>query len=308
MTRTRTIASTSALAAAIGLAGCRQGAGTGAPWLTMPSPEEHAARFFPANAGTPHEAASCGDCHAATSETFREFDCYGCHIGGHANPSTVASWHAAAPGFASTSAACKACHPDGRGIASSVDHARFFPIAAGTRHAAIACASCHNDRANRLDLACAGCHPHDPATAAAQHAAVSGYAFASSLCVRCHADGQVDRVAAHAALLPEPFLIADVPGNSHVGNPGGECLRCHVHERCTVPGTAPPCPPGTVEFLPAMRTDKPWAADFTPSTCVDCHVQADVDDKHFDPLTGLLDPPDYEFTTAACRRCHPGGS
>jgi hypothetical protein len=276
MIRTATLASV--LAAALALAGCESA--PEAPWLTMPTPEEHAARYFPAGAGTPHAAARCDDCHGAF-DTFREFDCVGCHDGAHADPAVVSSWHTAVPGFAFTSAACYGCHADGRG--SFANHAAFFPVDAGTKHAEVGCMSCHLDRANRLVLGCAGCHGHEQATAAAQHALVRGYAFDSALCVRCHADGQVNRVAAHL-----PFRIA--PGARHAGpDPAGECLRCHAHD----PGA------GGVR-VPAMRADKPWAADFGVFTCVDCHVKATVDQIHSGESG-------YAFTTPKCRGCHPSG-
>jgi ribosomal protein L40E len=277
MTRANTF--TSALAAALALTACAK-AGSDAPWLTMPTAEEHAARFFPVNAGTPHATAQCDDCHGAF-DTFRQFDCVGCHDGSHADEPTVASWHTDVPDFAFTSAACYGCHADGRG--AFANHGAFFPIDAGTKHATAGCSSCHLDRANRLLLGCAGCHGHAQATAAAQHALVRGYQFDSALCVRCHADGQVDRIAAH-----QPFLIAS--GARHAAPDAGECLRCHAHD---------PGPAG--ERDPAMRADKPWAADFGVFTCVDCHVKVEVDQRHLGSVAG------YEYTTPKCRNCHPTG-
>lgn len=254
-------------AAVLSLAACQ--AIEDGPWLTMPTPEEHS-RYFPVKEGTAHAAATCDDCHG-TFDTFKGFDCLHCHDGHHTDPVTVAGWHAGVASFTFTSAACYGCHPDGRGLFAN--HAAFFPTDAGTKHETVACSSCHLDRANRLLLGCAGCHPHDLATAESQHRLVAGYAFDSALCVRCHAEAQVNPIASHL-----PFRLD--PGAIHAGpDMGGTCLRCH----------------------PSVRADKPWAADFTARTCVDCHVQPNVDAIHVGKVPG------YAYTTEACYGCHPSG-
>lgn len=261
-----------ALAAALSLAGCER-QGKEAPWLTAPTADQHAARFFPVNAGSIHggAGAQCDDCHGGF-DTFRQFDCIHCHNGHHADPATVTAWHAAVPDFAFDSPACYRCHPDGRG-GTAVDHAALFPIAPGTKHETAGCMNCHLDRANRLLLGCAGCHGHEQAIMATAHAPVSGYAFDSALCVRCHADAQVKRVASHL-----PFRITGAVKHAGPGS-GGACLVCH----------------------PGSRTDKPWATDFKVVTCVDCHDKASVDANH-------AGKNGYSYTTAACKNCHPDGT
>ncbi len=265
------IVSASALAAALALSACKGRRSGDAPWLTMPTPDEHAARFFPANAGTPHASAQCNDCHGGF-DSFKQFDCIHCHTGDHADAATVTGWHGGVTDFAFTSDACYRCHPAGRG--SFPNHGPFFPIDAGTSHATVACSSCHLDPANRLTLGCAGCHPHEQATVDPQHAQVNGYAFDSALCVRCHADAQVTAVASH-----QPFRIAPGSGSHAEPGAGGACLTCH----------------------PAMRADKAWATDFDVVTCVVCHDQAAVTQDH----TGVQN---FAYTTAACVSCHPTGS
>jgi hypothetical protein len=103
------------------------------------------------------------------------------------------------------------------------------------------------------------------------HAGVAGYAFDSRLCLRCHADSQVDRVADHG-----PFLIR--PGVKHDGD-RANCLECH----------------------PVLRADKPFGADFTVPECLGCHGRADTDERHAG-RTG------YRYATAACLECHPTGN
>jgi hypothetical protein len=157
------------------------------------------------------------------------------------------------------------CHKDGVGV----DHAPIFPIASGA-HGAVGCSQCHLDPANRAVLGCAGCHPHEQATVAGQHALVSDYAFDSARCVRCHADSQVNRVASHL-----PFVITS---GAHASSGRGECLRCH----------------------PSLRADKPFGADFGVSDCLGCHTRSSTDADH-------RGESGYTYATSACLRCHPAG-
>jgi len=196
---------------------------------------------------------------------------------------TLATLHAGVATFASTvaakglSAACLACHADGAGGAPA-NHPALFPIAAGTPHAGIACNACHTNPANRKDLAafaCASCHAGLPITATNPKAwsavhAVTGYTITTYLtattaggtrttvtvsltdsrtCLRCHADGQVNRAATH-------------PGGDAGFGQGDHrragCLTCHWQ----------------------YRTDKTWGANFKsrtgsagppPTSCYVCH-------------------------------------
>jgi hypothetical protein len=213
------------------------------------------------------DGGACLKCHPATSTTrpwaadFSVNDCLGCHTEPATDPA-----HATTSGYAWTTTACLDCHADG----TSVDHTNLFPISAGSAHEAATCAECHTSATDRKVLGCAGCHPHDSATTAAQHVNVGGYTFTSTACVRCHAESQVDRLAAHL-----PFRIT---AGSHSGNDGGRCLVCH----------------------PALRTDKAWAADFVVKDCLSCHGQASTDRQHAG-RTG------YAYLTSECLRCHPDG-
>lgn len=235
---------TSSLAAGVAVAALFACSDPAPPWLTMPTPEEHAARSFPATPGTPHEECSCDDCHA-DFPTFRQFDCLHCHTGAHASEAEVAARHAGVADFAWASDACYRCHADGAGV----NHAPIFPIATGA-HSGTTCRECHLSFADRTQLACAGCHPHTASTAGADHVQVGGYAFESRRCLACHADSQVDRVAGHTA-----FPIG--PSAKH-GGQRADCLRCH----------------------PAWRADKPFGADFTIADCLGCHTRAEMDGRH----------------------------
>jgi hypothetical protein len=230
-----------------------------------------------------HTGASGGSCLAchpafqvAPAKTFaadfKTTTCTTCHVP-VASGSTVyhdntggllAALHAAdgVTTFTFADASCLACHPDGAGGAPA-NHESLFPRASGTKHAGIACSSCHTNPANRKDLtafACYACHVAltvPPATVPllAGHI-VSGYGIAvvyaagastpvdmtsSVNCLRCHGDAQVNRVASHPG---------GDSGFSRSQHDLAGCLTCHS----------------------TMRSDKAWAADFRATRgCVVCH-------------------------------------
>lgn len=276
---------TLALAAALALALAACDLGSSAPSVTMPSRASHGDRFFPIAAGSNHAEASCDDCHG-TYETFQKFDCVTCHAGTAAEAASLTAAHAAQAGFPDLSAAdrsvpsagCLLCHSDGTafGIDPAVHTASYFPIGAATAHAAARCTDCHTNPSDRQVVGCAGCHGHEQAAMATAHAqvraeAARGYAFDSPKCLRCHAEAQVDRVASHGT-----FLIG--AGTKHGPSSNGQCLACH----------------------PALRTDRPWAADFSVKDCLGCHQKAETDADH----AGRAN---YAYTTAKCLECHPDG-
>lgn len=198
-------------------------------------------RFFPISAGTPHAGIPCASCHVDPANR-RVVDCVTCHTDAATTP-----LHAAVTGYEWASPACLICHPDGT-ASGAVDHARFFPIAAGTRHAGIACATCHVNPADRTIVSCANaCHAQ--AASSAPHGDVGGYQWTDALCLRCHADAQVHAVAAHL-----PFRI-QVEAKHHRES----CVACH----------------------PSNRADKPWGADFQRPkvACASCHAPSK--DTHF---------------------------
>lgn len=229
--------------------------------------------------------------HWDYARDWRQTTCTGCHVtvGGvafHDDATTTgnlaARIHGAVTTFPTTvasmglSAACLYCHADGAGGAPA-NHPSLFPIQAGTKHAGIACNSCHTNPANRKDLtafACATCHAGLPATAtrkawSAAHT-ITGYTITTyqtattaggtrttvtvdmtkpAGCLKCHADSQVNRVTAH----PQ--------GDSGFGESRHRqagCFTCHWR----------------------TRTDKPWgtlwkpatgSAGPPPSSCYVCH-------------------------------------
>lgn len=281
------------LLAASGLAACGSSAQSG-PWLTMPDAAAHAAKF-PMAADTAHGICTCNECHMTKdktgawvpSDTFKDFTCIGCHYTTanypglhHADEAGMAARHAAVPGYTYVDAECKRCHPAG----IAVDHAAIFPLphqnAAGT--VVTQCSQCHVDPASRKVLGCAACHPHDLAATATAHAKVPDFsATDSGLCLRCHADGTVPRVAAHTAFA--------VGTGAHSGAAGGKCLSCHPQNRTTAPRT--------------------FAADFGKYVCLGCHVLVRPGVYHDDPVgLATLHDAGTSFTDAACYGCHKDGA
>lgn len=208
--------------------------------FTGPTRETHD-RYFPILSG-PH-AVDCNDCHGAF-DTFKQFDCLsaGCHA-----QTETDMIHSGFGDYSYDSPACYDCHP--RGSADdAVDHARFFPISAGEKHAGNKCVACHRDPATRTNITCFDSTCHQTPAITTAHSNVGGYQADSSLCIRCHADSQVDPTAQHL-----PFRILS---GKHARR---SCLQCH----------------------PARRADKPFAEDFVPFDCyAGCHSKADAVDTH----------------------------
>lgn len=241
---------------AAGAAAC-EGRSTSAPWLTYPGISGHSA-YLPL-AGTPHDpsaagtAVSCEGCHPGS--TFTQFACTGCHAQGACDAIHLG----VVAGYTWSSDTCYACHR--QGIAAPANHnSDYFPVGSGTRHQGISCRQCHTDMSRPNDpaaFACASCHLATAGLAALHTSPASGVAIltvhtsetqttaplalTSQNCLRCHADGQVDRIAAHPG------------GEEGLGNrdhrPAG-CTTCHS----------------------GYRTDKPFGANFgAGSGCRTCH-------------------------------------
>jgi hypothetical protein len=233
-----------------------------APWLTALTPASHAP--FPIERGA-HGGLDCNECHGPF-DTFAAFTCIDCHAHGKAETDGN---HANVEGYAYDSAACYDCHADG-GLVAGPEHELKFPVADGTAHGEVACASCHVTPGDRKRVECLeGCHGAAETTAG--HGPVGGYVHATAGCLLCHADSQVDRVSDH-----RPFRIA--AGSSHYRK---ACADCH----------------------PSTRPEKPFPAlDFARFDCLDCHERGRMEDKH-DDVGGFR----YESRTCVNAGCHADG-
>jgi hypothetical protein len=224
-------------------------------------------RFFPIQGGTPHGQVACESCHRdPVSRT--PVTCVGadCHPQAATDPI-----HVGFADYAYASGACLNCHLGGQ---KQLDHSAF-PTTTGTPHAGIACAQCHTNPGDRHVLGCANAPCHDPALTAPKHAAVGGYQWESTMCMFCHGDGTVAKVADHL-----PFDIA--PGAPHSGKP---CLQCH----------------------PATQIGRPAVTDFKIRNCFSagCHITAAVNALHAVVAAGS----NYKPDSVSCLQagCHQNG-
>lgn len=222
-----------------------------APSITYPGVDGHGA-YLPLR-GTSHDptaasaVVSCDGCHGGT--TFREFTCTGCHAAAQTDPihSSLAGYVAGAV----TSADCFRCHRDGSAMLPA-DHARYFPI--GTASHPTTCSTCHLDPRARRDvtqLACVTCHEGRSGYATV-HARVRDYPAAPTpaSCLRCHADGQVDRLASHGRrTAPGGDAEGGGPGD---GDHDTRCFTCHT-------------------MIPPPAAGRSWAQDWSQASCSACH-------------------------------------
>jgi hypothetical protein len=213
----------------------------------VPTVAAHQARFPIAVNSTTHTTA-CLHCHARMrtdkpyAADFAQNTCTDCHAKADTDPH-----HVGIADYVWTSEACFQCHPDG--TPAFAQHEARFPIAAGTDHAGMACDRCHTVATRRSDvttLACASCHVALSSTLATKHTGaaipVTDYQATSAMCVRCHAESQVDRAASHPR-------GEDTPSNNSWHRTAG-CTRCHS----------------------GFRSAKPWAASWsTTPGCRSCH-------------------------------------
>lgn len=220
---------------------------------------------FPIGAGAKHAGLVCSSCHTVPGDKT-QFTCTACHS--HEQASTALN-HTGVPGYSYQSAECYRCHPNAE-VVGLIDHTPYFPIETGSTHENTSCSKCHAVPGDRKEISCASCHLRtDMATG---HNSVGGYDYLGSLCIRCHADSQVDSVISHL-----PFLITS--GAKHYRK---SCLSCH----------------------PSFRAEKPWGADFSLPTaaCGPCHSQPEMNDKHSNMAT-------YSYSAPSCIQsaCHPNG-
>ena len=231
---------------------------------------------------------ACLSCHDQNRTTaprtfvadFKVTTCVGCHVtvGGtafHDDQAALATLHAAVPDFTTTvtakgslSAACLSCHADG-GAGAPANHELLFPRGTGTKHAGIACASCHGTglRNDLTSLQCATCHNaiagfstrHNPVGGIAILNLYAGHVLTGTVpltspnCLKCHADSQVDRVAAHSR---------SDSGYGRVDHYPAGCISCHATTR---PASQKPYPAVNFTFpSPPSRTG-------TASCATSCH-------------------------------------
>lgn len=158
------------------------------PTLPLATPvmtvARHDSEVFPtAHGDSENSARDCNVCHGGF-DSFAQYNCLGCHA--HAEDATDDE-HAGVVGYEYTSDGCYGCHPTGVTTGTGLDH---FPVQTGSPHAEVKCAECHTTKADYKKYSCIDCHDHPRSQTDTHHAGVSGYAFASANCYRCHPDGK----------------------------------------------------------------------------------------------------------------------
>lgn len=233
-----------AVAALLALAGCGRGDG-GVPGMGLQSHDT----FFIVTGS--HTTLSCDQCHDPAARGFalaeQGVSCTGCHTDAATTPA-----HASVAGYAWSTGSCIGCHKDGSAGLPPNHNTDYFPVT-GTKHASLGCASCHGATKAIADITCTPCHAQ--AATATLHAAIPAtktgsldrvtyvnYQWSSAFCLKCHADGQVDKIASH------PQFDHGLTGTGHAPF----CLTCHT--------------------TLAPSGGKTWSADFGRYTCLACHT------------------------------------
>ncbi|MCK6551062.1 hypothetical protein L6R52_34825 [Myxococcota bacterium] len=146
-------------------------------------------------------------------------------------------------------------------------HDVYFPITVGI-HAGADCDTCHGAFDTFRNFTCFGCHEHDQAVTDPPHATIAGYLYDSPSCYGCHPRGVATEIS--RTEHDQYFLIS--AGTAHEAE---SCTTCHVN-----------------------------SADRKQVECITCH-KGTHDKATTDATHGLI--PNYAWTDAACRSCHPKG-
>ena len=196
-----------------------------------------------------HFQASCLVCHPGTrtdkpwGQDFSSNDCLACHA-----QAATAAIHTTVAGYAYATASCLNCHPKGTTDAPA-DHPSLFPIDAASKHAGVYCYQCHTDftaPTNAANFACATCHTASDPGISTKHTTatipVVDFSATPVMCLKCHADSQVDAGSKHPT-------GDGTPSQNREHRTAG-CTKCHVD----------------------MRTDKPFGLNFSKANgCKACH-------------------------------------
>ncbi len=138
-----------------------------------------------------HQQTPCSGCHIPPDNQLRftpssQNDCAACH------QSDYDAQHAGS-GFPLT---CLTCHTvDSWTGGTFTNHdAQFFPIYSGKHNGQWGndCSTCHNVAGNYTAFTCLQCHTHNQTETDGHHSGISGYAYTSTACYSCHANGRVN--------------------------------------------------------------------------------------------------------------------
>jgi hypothetical protein len=286
---------------------------------------EHDETAFPLDGR--HSEVSCAQCHADL--VFDEADdapgdCASCHLDVHLGTITRT---------------CASCHSTTSftSVDADVAHSAGFPLEGA--HLQTSCESCHRSDLGGafrpLDTACSSCHMGDYFSSSLVDHQALGF---STACTDCHSSMAFRDVAFDHFIVSGGFELAGAHGGiecttCHSG-PGGslpvptanptDCMACHVddydreHRGSGFPTDCLSChSPFTWDgasfdhsfpiFSGAHAGE--WngcedchetPGDFQTFSCLGCHRQPEMDDKHRDERG-------YAYDSPTCLSCHPTG-
>jgi len=150
-----------------------------------PANFDHNTTRFPLTGA--HTRVDCALCHIGGRYTGTPTDCVACHqqdYNATTNPNHQGS------GFPTQ---CQNCHTTSAWRPANFNHdGQYFPIYSGKHQGKWStCADCHINPGNYRVFECILCHEHSNKTEVDnQHQGVSGYAYNSAACYRCHPTGR----------------------------------------------------------------------------------------------------------------------
>ena len=238
-----------------------------------------------------HATTPCASCHINNNYTTVPTTCFGCHTKDYQGATTPVN-HAGLP------TTCDSCHNNADAawtLASSFNHATYFPLAGA--HTTAACASCHvgGNYTTVPTSPCYACHATDYTNAITpvNHVA-AGFPTTCDTCHKFSDTSWTQGSFNHASVFPLVGVHATTP-----------CASCHINNNyTTVPTTCFGC--HTKDYQGATT---PVNHAGLPTTCDSCHNNADAawtlassfNHATYFPLAGA-------HTTAACASCHVGGN
>jgi len=237
-----------------------------------------------------HATTPCASCHINGNYTTVPTTCIGCHQTDFQNATTPVN-HA---GFSTTCTTCHSFSDAAWTLASTFNHASYFPLAGA--HTTAACQSCHiNGNYTTVPRSpCYACHATDyqNATSPVNHIA-AGF---PTTCDSCHhfSDTSWTQGTFNHSIFPLAGVHATIP-----------CSSCHINGNyTTIPTTCIGCHQTDFQNATAPVNH----AGFS-TTCTTCHSFSDAawtlastfNHASYFPLAGA-------HTTAPCASCHINGN
>jgi DnaJ-class molecular chaperone len=289
---------------------------------------DHAVTRFPLTGA--HRATTCAQCHGDGVWRGKAMTCVACHQAAYDRTTTP---NHRTSGFPTD---CTQCHGTAGWAGANFNHdATDFPLAGA--HRAVVCSDCHADGVyNGKPTACVACHRLDydrsvvpphltltfPTDCASCHTtvgwpgglydhAVTRFpltgAHRATTCAQCHGDGIWRGKAMSCASCHQRDYDATVDPNHRTANFPTTCQSCH-----TTTGWAGARFDHDAQWFPiysgahngrwsTCSTCHTNSANYAVFTCLTCHGQATMDEKHRG-RTG------YRYDSQACYSCHPRGT